>query len=210
MGGAPVVDVKGLWTVYGDLVVHRDLDFSVMPGEVVSLVGGSGSGKTTLLRQMLGLERPHRGSIRVFGVPLHSCDPQLFKRIRKRWGVLFQHGALYSALSVFDNIALPLRELTRLPPQVISEMVRIRLALVGLPGMAHRMPTEMSGGQRKRAALARASILDPELMFCDEPSAGLDPVVAAGIDETLLKFRTALGVTLAVVTLSLLFFALRS
>src|SRR5437899_11849849 len=109
MSGAPVVDVKGLWTVYGDLVVHRDLDFSVMPGEVVSLVGGSGSCKPTLLRQILGLERPHRGSIRVFGVPLHTCDPGLFKKIRNPSVVRSQHGALYSVTGVVDNTPLPLR-----------------------------------------------------------------------------------------------------
>src|SRR5882672_510456 len=111
MGTEPVVEVKGLWTVFGDYVVHRDLDLSILPGEVVSLVGGSGSGKTTLMRQVLGLEQPHRGSVKVFGIPLHGSDVVLLKKIRRRWGVLFQEGALYSALSVFDNIALPLREL---------------------------------------------------------------------------------------------------
>src|SRR5882672_10377077 len=163
MGGEPVVDVKGLWTMYGDLVVHRDLDFSVMPGEVMSLVGGSGSGKTTLLRQMLGLERPHRGSIRVFGVPLHTCDAGLFKKIRKRWGVLFQQGALYSALSVFDNIALPLRELHAFDADFIRDIVMVKLGTVGIDRRhSTAMPADLSGGMIKRVALARALGLDPD------------------------------------------------
>src|SRR5438876_9487171 len=176
MSGGPVVDVTGLWTVYGDLVVHRDLDFSVIPGEVVALVGGSGSGKTTLLRQMLGLERPRRGSIRVFGVPLHTCDADLFKKIRRRWGVLFQHGALYSALSVFDNIALPLRELHAFDEDFIRDMVMLKLDAVGID---HRhsstMPSDLSGGMFKRVALARVLVLEPELVFVDERAAGRHP-----------------------------------
>src|SRR5437016_1539332 len=201
MSGAPVVDVKGLWTVEGDLVVHRDLDFSVMPGEVVALVGGSGSGKTTLLRQMLGLERPQRGSIRVFGVPLHTCDAGLFKKIRKRWGVLFQQGALYSALSVFDNIALPLRELHAFDADFVRDIVMVKLGAVGID---HRhstaMPADLSGGMIKRVALARALVLDPELVFLDEPTAGLDPIGAGDFDELVRTLQRTLGLTVFMVT----------
>jgi phospholipid/cholesterol/gamma-HCH transport system ATP-binding protein len=201
MNAEPVVQVKSLWTVFGDLVVHRDLDLSVMPGEVVSLVGGSGSGKTTLLRQMLGLERPRRGSIRVFGVPLHSCDPNLFKKIRKRWGVLFQHGALYSALSVFDNIALPLRELHGFEEDFIRDIVMLKLDAVGIEHRhASTMPSELSGGMIKRVALARALALDPDIVFLDEPTSGLDPIGAGDFDDLIRTLSRTLGLTVYMVT----------
>jgi len=201
MGGEPVVDVKGLWTMYGDLVVHRDLDLSVMPGEVMSLVGGSGGGKTTLLRQMLGLERPHRGSIRVFGVPLHTCDADLFKKICKRWGVLFQQGALYSALSVFDNIALPLRELHAFDADFIRDIVMVKLGTVGIDRRhSTAMPADLSGGMIKRVALARALVLDPELVFLDEPTAGLDPDRSEAFVKLVRDLHIKLNFTVVMAT----------
>jgi phospholipid/cholesterol/gamma-HCH transport system ATP-binding protein len=183
-----------------DKPILEHVNLTIMRGEIVALLGGSGCGKSTLLRTTIGLLPPLAGEVVVFGQSMYALPPDERNRLLRRTGTAFQQDALFGSMTLEDNIALPLRELTKLPAAVIREMVKMRLALVGLPGMEHRMPATMSGGQRKRAALARASILDPELVFCDEPSAGLDPVVAAGIDETLLKFRAALGVTLAVVT----------
>jgi len=201
MSAEPAVQVEGLWTVYDDLVVHRDLDLKVMPGEVVSLVGGSGSGKTTLLRQLLGLERPRRGSIRILGVPLHSCGPDLFERVRKRWGVLFQHGALYSALSVFDNIALPLRELHAFDEDFIRDLVMLKLDAVGIPYRhASTMPADLSGGMIKRIALARALVLDPELVFLDEPTAGLDPDRSEAFVKLIRDLHDKLNFTVVMAT----------
>jgi phospholipid/cholesterol/gamma-HCH transport system ATP-binding protein len=174
----PVIEVAGLWTQFGDHIVHKDLNLTVMPGEVVSLVGGSGSGKTTLMRQILGLERPTRGTVKVFGIPLHGSSTQLVQKIRKRWGVLFQEGALYSALSVYDNIALPLRELRAFDEDFIHDMVMLKLDMVDIERRhAGKMPADLSGGMIKRIALARALVLEPELVFLDEPTAGLDPLM---------------------------------
>ncbi|HET9624894.1 MAG TPA: ATP-binding cassette domain-containing protein [Kofleriaceae bacterium] len=183
-----------------DRPVLEHINLTIRRGEIVVLLGGSGCGKSTLLRTIIGLLPPLAGEVIVFGQSMYALSPDERNVLLRRTGTAFQQDALFGSMTVGDNIALPLRELTKLPPPVIREMVRMRLALVGLPGTEHRRPTTMSGGQRKRAALARASILDPELVFCDEPSAGLDPVVAAGIDETLIKFRAALGLTLVVVT----------
>jgi phospholipid/cholesterol/gamma-HCH transport system ATP-binding protein len=197
--GEIVVECRDLSVGY-DRPVLEHVDLAVRRGEIVALLGGSGCGKSTLLRSIIGLLPPLAGEVMLFGESMYGLPPDERNRLLRRTGTAFQQDALFGSMTVEDNVALPLRELTRLPAPVIAEMVRMRLALVGLPGLERRMPTQLSGGQRKRCALARASILDPELVFCDEPSAGLDPVLAAGIDETLLQFRSALGVTLVVVS----------
>ena len=194
-----VLECRDLSVGYDEPILEH-VDLAIRRGEIVALLGGSGCGKSTLLRTIIGLQPPLAGEVILFGKSMYELPPDERHRLLRRTGTAFQQDALFGSMTLEDNIALPLRELTKLPAAVICEMVRMRLALVGLPGLEHRMPTALSGGQRKRAALARASILDPELVFCDEPSAGLDPVIAAGIDETLLKFRSALGITLAVVT----------
>jgi phospholipid/cholesterol/gamma-HCH transport system ATP-binding protein len=197
----PVIEVAGLWTQFGDNIVHKDLNLTVMPGEVVSLVGGSGSGKTTLMRQILGLERPTRGTIKVFGIPLHGSNARLLHKIRKRWGVLFQEGALYSALSVFDNIALPLRELRAFDEDFIHDMVMLKLDMVDIErSHAAKMPAELSGGMIKRIALARALVLEPELVFLDEPTAGLDPDRSESFVKLIRSLHRELGLTVVMVT----------
>jgi phospholipid/cholesterol/gamma-HCH transport system ATP-binding protein len=197
--GEVVLECRDLSVGY-DKPILENINLTVARGEIVALLGGSGCGKSTLLRTIIGLLPPLAGEVIVFGQSMYALSPDERNRLLRRTGTAFQQDALFGSMTIEDNIALPLEELTKLPRAVMNEMVRMRLALVGLPDLEHRMPTTLSGGQRKRAALARASILDPELVFCDEPSAGLDPVIAAGIDETLLKFRAALGATLVVVT----------
>jgi phospholipid/cholesterol/gamma-HCH transport system ATP-binding protein len=177
---------------------HANLEIGC--GEIVALLGGSGCGKSTLLRTISGLVPPLAGQVYLFGEPLYDLAPEARDQLRKRIGIAFQQDALFSSMTIEDNVALPLRELTKLPGDIIREMVRMRLALVGIGDLARRMPANISGGQRKRAALCRASILDPELIFCDEPTAGLDPVVAAEVDNTLVQFRDVLGSSIVVVS----------
>jgi len=196
-----IVEVRGLWTKFGDAIVHRGIDLCVKRDEVLALVGGSGSGKTTLLRQMLGLERPWRGSVEVFGVTIGECDTAALDRLRTRWGVLFQNGALFSALSVYDNIALPLRELGTLDPEVIHDLVLAKLDMVGIePHHAGKMPAQLSGGMIKRIGLARALALDPELVFLDEPTAGLDPDRSESFVQLIHELRRELHLTVVMVT----------
>ena len=171
-----IIEVKGLYTRFGAHVVHENINLSVHRGEVLALVGSSGSGKTALLRQMLGLETPVQGTVQIFGQPIYNIDRNKLQNMRNRCGVLFQKGALFSALSVYDNIALPMRELHTLDEDMIYNLVMLKLKMVEIEAQhASKMPSELSGGMIKRIALARAMALDPDLLFLDEPTSGLYP-----------------------------------
>ncbi|MFV0681395.1 ABC transporter ATP-binding protein [Ottowia sp.] len=201
--GQPVIEVRGLWTVFkqpgnDEVVVHKDLDLTVVRGEVLTLVGGSGTGKTVLLRQMLGLHTPSRGSITVLGSPASEVGKL---GALGRVGMLFQQGALFSAFSVLDNIAFPLRELGTLPPKLVRDAAMLKLEMVGLkPGDAPKMPAELSGGMIKRVALARALMMDPPLVMLDEPTAGLDPDSSDTFVALLRSLHQELGLTVVMVT----------
>jgi phospholipid/cholesterol/gamma-HCH transport system ATP-binding protein len=199
--GPPVVEISNLWTKFGRTVVHQDLNLKIYSGEIMSIVGGSGTGKTVLLRQMLGLERPSRGSVCVFGEDISKPDPEQLQRMRNHWGMLFQQGALYSALTVFDNIALPMRELHALPEEVIRDAVLLKMDMVGLGAEhANKMPADLSGGMVKRAALARALALEPQLLFLDEPTAGLDPDLSDSFVALIQTLHRELKLTVVMVT----------
>ncbi|MDQ2821384.1 MAG: ATP-binding cassette domain-containing protein [Pseudomonadota bacterium] len=199
--GDVVVDIQGLWTKFGRTVVHQDLNLEIFAGEILSIVGGSGTGKTVLLRQMLGLELPNKGCVRVFGQDVSAAQAEQLQKMRNHWGMLFQEGALYSALSVFDNIALPLRELRALPEDVIYDAVMLKMDMVGL-GLEHanKMPSDLSGGMVKRAALARALALEPQLLFLDEPTAGLDPDLSDAFVDLIQTLHRELKLTVVMVT----------
>lgn len=199
--GQPAVEVQGLWTQFGNQVVHKDLALAVQRGEILGIVGGSGSGKTTLLRELIGLQPPSRGRICILGEDIQRLRAAEQRRLSQRWGVLFQQGALFSALSVFDNIAFPLRELRTLDEASIRDLVMLKLEMVGLrPADALKMPAELSGGMVKRVGLARALALDAELLFLDEPTSGLDPVAANAFDELIGHVRDGLGLTVVMIT----------
>jgi len=199
--GELVIDIRGLNTRFGSAVVHENVNLSVRQGEVFALVGASGCGKSTLLREMLVLQRPVSGSIRVFGREVIGLSDEQALPLRRRWGVMFERGALFSALTVAENVTMVLREHTPLGPGLIKEIAALKIALTGLPADAGaKYPSELSGGMRKRAALARAIALDPELLLLDEPTAGLDPLSASGIDDLVRQMRDALGLTIMMVT----------
>jgi len=194
-----IITVKDLTMAYGEYVVMKNLNFSVRRGEVKVIMGGSGCGKSTLLKHLIGLVQSRSGQI-FYGDQLFEPDGKSGERIRRRFGVLYQSGALWSSMSVAENVALPLEEYTRLGAAEIREIVEFKLSLVGLAGFGHRYPSELSGGMRKRAGLARAIALDPEILFFDEPSAGLDPLSSRRLDDLILELRDALGATVVVVT----------
>jgi len=196
----PLIECTGVSAGYGDVKILEDISLTIERGEIVALLGGSGSGKSTLLRALTGLQPPQTGEVKLFGESLYELEQRERDVLLRRTGMLFQQDALFGSMTIMENVVLPLRELTRLPEAVMAEMARMKLALVGLAGLEDRMPSQLSGGQRKRAALARASVLDPEIIFCDEPSAGLDPVVAAEIDEALKRFRDVFHITIVAVT----------
>ncbi len=197
---APPIEVRDLVLAYGANVVMEDLSFQVRRGEVFVVMGGSGSGKSTLLKHLIGLKKPAGGLILFDGEDFGAAEDEARKRMLRRMGVLFQNGALWSGLTLGENVALPLEQYTTLGAEAIGEMVSLKLALVGLRGFEAFYPAAISGGMRKRAALARAIALDPEVLFFDEPSSGLDPISASRLDDLILQLRASLGTTIVVVS----------
>jgi phospholipid/cholesterol/gamma-HCH transport system ATP-binding protein len=196
-----VIEVRDLCKSYGRTVIHKNLQFDVRRGEIMAIVGGSGSGKTTLVRQIIGLEQPTSGTIKVFGQDIRSLDRQAARLMRSRSGMLFQQGALFSAMNVFDNVAQPIRELGRVPEPLLRDIVMLKLEMVGLPFKhAYKMPAALSGGMIKRVGIARAIALEPELLFLDEPTAGLDPQASEEFVSLIATLHRMLGLTVVMVT----------
>ena len=198
--GEDRITVRGLTMAFGDFVVMRDLDFTVKRGSIFFIIGGSGCGKSTLLRHMIGLNEPAKGEVLYDDVNFTTASPEEREQMRRRFGVLYQSGALWSSMTLAENVGLPLGEFTRLSPEEIDEVAALKLALVGLRGFEDYFPSEISGGMQKRAGLARAMALDPDILFLDEPSAGLDPITSRLLDELIVGLRDSLGATIVIVS----------
>ncbi|MBY0423540.1 MAG: ATP-binding cassette domain-containing protein [Parvularculaceae bacterium] len=201
MATETVIEVRGLRTQFGAAVIHEDLDLDVRRGEIIGVVGGSGTGKSVLMRCIIGLKQPAAGAISVFGVDMLAADRATRLSVERRWGVLFQGGALFSSLTVAQNVMAPIDEHLHLPRALAVDIAAMKISMSGLPPEAGvKYPSELSGGMQKRAALARALALDPEIVFLDEPTAGLDPIGAARFDELIVSLKKSLGLTVFMVT----------
>jgi phospholipid/cholesterol/gamma-HCH transport system ATP-binding protein len=197
----PVIRIRGLVNGFGAKIIHDHIDLDVKKGEVLGVVGGSGSGKSVLMRSIIGLIRPREGTVEVFGRKTSDVEGENMRKLEMRWGVLFQEGALFSSQTVAENIQVPLREYTSMSQELMDEIAAMKLTMVGLPeDTAGKYPSELSGGMKKRAGLARALALDPELLFLDEPTAGLDPISANQFDELINRLQETLGLTVFLVT----------
>ena len=197
-----IISVRGLVNRFGEQTIHENLDLAVRRGEILGVVGGSGTGKSVLMRSIIGLQRPAEGEVTVFGIPMRSADEKRLQSIRKRWGILFQGAALFSTLTVAENVQVPLREFyPRISGRLLDEIAAFKIVMSGLPVEAGpKYPAELSGGMKKRAGIARALAMDPELLFLDEPTAGLDPIGAAAFDQLILDLRDRLGLTVFLIT----------
>jgi phospholipid/cholesterol/gamma-HCH transport system ATP-binding protein len=196
----PVIEIRDLTMAYGERIIQKDLNFAVHRNDVFIIMGGSGCGKTTLLRHLIGLQEPAEGKVVYGGISFWEASEHQRRAIMRRFGMLYQSGALWSSMTLAENIALPLEEYTSLSRAEIKDLVRLKLALVGLAGFETYFPDELSGGMKKRAALARAMALDPDILFFDEPTAGLDPINARLLDDLIIELRSSLGATIVVVT----------
>lgn len=200
MAGRPVIQVRDLVARYDDDTIIDRISFDVYEGEIFVILGGSGCGKSTLLKHLIGLHRPYQGQVIVGGEDITDCDDKLFQKALKKIGVLYQSGALLGSLTLAENVALPIYEYTNLSADAVDTLVRLKLGLVQLNGYENHLPSQISGGMKKRAGLARAMALNPEILFFDEPSAGLDPITSAGLDNLIIHLNKILGTTMVIVT----------
>lgn len=196
----PVISVKNLVAKYGDKTILDGINVDFMPNEVTVILGGSGCGKTTLLKNILRLFEPHSGSVEFWGENVLGMNEEEFGKVLMQVGMLFQNGALLNSISVYENVSIPLEQHTKLPQELMDRIIKVKLGLVNLAHATYLLPSELSGGMKKRAALARAIALDPKILFCDEPSAGLDPITSAALDELILDLKHQLDMTIVIVT----------